>query len=55
MTLKTLYKLTQNIIREREQKKQLENNNQDNHQDNYQNNNKSVTKTFQNSVYTKIN
>ena len=51
MTLKTLYKLTQNIIREREQKKQLENNNQDNHQDN----NKSVTKTFQNSVYTKIN
>jgi len=54
MTLKTLYKLTQNIIREnkvQEQKKQLENTDLDNNQDNKKN----VTKTFNNSVYTKLN
>ena len=53
MTLKTLYKLTQNIIREnkvQEQKKQLENTDLNNNQDNK----KSVTKTFNNSVYTKL-
>ena len=49
MTLKTLYKLTQNIIREnkvQEQKKQLENTDLDNKQN--------VTKTFNNSEYTKL-